>query len=42
MSTLLDSGLDGLRLSSEALECFIVCSDGGETMSGDLEKSSRE
>ena len=42
MSTFLDSGLDGARLSLEALECFIVWWDGDETMSGDLEKSSRE
>ena len=42
MGTLLDSGLDGSPLSSEALECFFVCLDGGEIISGDLEKSSRE
>ena len=42
MGTFLDMLLHGVRLSSEALECLGVCSHGGETMSGDLEQSSRE
>ena len=42
MCTLLDSGLHGARLSLEASECFGACLDGGETISGDLEKSSRQ